>query len=96
MFFRKTFHIIVDALTDFWVETIIQTHWKKNQREVTLQIHNYPILDNWNWAALFIVNMYIENTMFMYFDIKFIKHDQKMCWNGEACPSHSAFSGQAW
>ena len=38
---------------------------------------------------------YIENTMFMSFDIKFIRRDQKTRRNGEACPSHSAFSGQA-
>ena len=38
---------------------------------------------------------YIENTKFMYFDIKFIRRDQKTRRDGEACPSHSAFSGQA-
>ena len=42
------------------------------------------------------MGMYIENTKFMYFDIKFIRRDQKTRRDGEACPSHSAFSGQAW
>ena len=38
---------------------------------------------------------YIENTMFMSFDMKFIRRDQKTRMNDEALPSHSAFSGQA-
>ena len=42
------------------------------------------------------MGMYIENTKFMYFDIKFIRRDQKTRRNGEACTSHSAISGQAW
>ena len=33
--------------------------------------------------------------MFMSFDMKFIRRDQKTRMNGEALPSHSAFSGQA-
>ena len=33
--------------------------------------------------------------MFMSFDMKFIRGDQKGRVNGEALSSHSAFSGQA-
>ena len=33
--------------------------------------------------------------MFMSFDMKFIRRDQKTRRNGEALPSHVAFSGQA-
>ena len=44
----------------------------------------------------YITNVYRENTMFMSSDIRFIRRDQKTRRNGEACPSHSAFSGQAW
>ena len=34
---------------------------------------------------------YIENTMLMSFEMKFIRRDQKTRRNGEALPSHSAF-----
>ena len=37
-------------------------------------------------------NIYIEYTMIVSFDIKFIRSDQKTHRNGKALPSHPAFS----
>ena len=38
---------------------------------------------------------YIENTMFVSLDIKFVRRDQKQCMNDEACRASPAFSVRA-